>query len=115
LRLSRGLHIATPTISYVAKVPLEQMLLSALRSGPERTLGELAQAVGFPRTNYGRTVHNRVRKPVQRLVTQGLIEQHGRRYRVSERGRRALADSALNSVPGHDNNEGVPEESAPDG
>lgn len=99
----------------MAKVPLEQRLLSALRSGPERTLGELAQAAGFPRTNYGRTLANRVRTPVQRLLAQGLIEEHGRRYRVSQRGRRALADSALNSVPYRNNNEGMPKESAPDG
>lgn len=102
------------SIIYVATVLLEQKLLSALRSGPERTLDELAQAVGFPRTNYGRTLGNRVRTPVQRLLMQGLIEKRGRRYRVSDRGRRALADTALNSVPDHYDNGGVPKESDPD-
>lgn len=78
-------------------------------------MDELAEAVGFPRTNYGRALGNRVRPPVQRLLTQGLIEEHGGRYRVSERGRRALADSALNSAPEHDDDDGsVWKESAPD-
>lgn len=86
----------------MARVPLEQELLRALRSGPERTLDELAEAVGFPRTNYGRSLGKRVRTPVEDLVNQGLVKEHDRRYRLSMRGRRALADRALNSAPGHD-------------
>jgi DNA-binding IclR family transcriptional regulator len=86
----------------VAKSPLEQQLLRALRNEPERTLGELAEAVGFPRTNYGRTLGNRIRTPVRQLVTRGLVEEHGHRYRLSKSGRLALADRALNSAPDQD-------------
>jgi predicted transcriptional regulator len=86
----------------VKRLPLEQELLRALRNGPESTLDELAEAVGLPRTNYGRSLSNHVRGPVHQLVTRGLVEEHGRRYRLSKRGRRAIADGALNSPPGRD-------------
>lgn len=78
-------------------MPLDQELLRALRSGPERTLGELAEVVGLPRTNYGRLLGRRLREPVRQLVADGLVEEAGGRYRLSERGRRALADRALDS------------------
>ena len=86
----------------MARSHLEQQLLRALRNEPERTLTELAEAVGFPRTNYGRTLGKRIRTPVHQLVTQGLVEEHEHRYRLSKSGRRALADHAFNSVPDQD-------------
>ena len=95
-------------------MPLEQKLLSALRSAPECTLDELAEAVGFPRTNYGRSLGNRIRMPVHRLVTQGLIEEHRGRYLLSQRGRRALADHALNSMSESDDDGNVWKGSIPD-
>ena len=78
---------------------LELELLRTLRSEPERTLEELAEAVGLPRTNYGRPLTRKLRQPVHDLVSAGLIEEDGRRYRLSERGRRLLADQALNQAP----------------
>jgi DNA-binding IclR family transcriptional regulator len=81
------------------QMPLDQELLRALRSTPERTLGELADAVGLPRTNFGRPLGLRLREPVQRLVADGLVEEYDGHYRLSERGRHALADRALDSTP----------------
>jgi len=83
----------------MAQTRLEQKLLHAVRVGPERTLDELAEDVGSPRTNFGRTLGSRVRAPMLQLVRQGLVEEHGRHYRLSALGRRALADRALSSTP----------------
>ena len=79
--------------------PLDEELLRALRNGPDRSLGELAEAVGLPRTNFGRSLASRVREPVRRLVDDGLVEEHGGVYRLSERGRRTLAERALDAEP----------------
>ena len=74
---------------------LDQELLRALRSSPNRSLGELADAVGLPRTNFGRQLGHRLHEPVERLLGDGLIEEHDGRYRLSESGRRTLARFAL--------------------
>ena len=73
---------------------LDQELLRALRSRPDRNLSELADAVGVPRTNFGRRLDHRLRDPVEQLIDDGLVEERGGRYRLSERGRRTLAEDA---------------------
>jgi DNA-binding IclR family transcriptional regulator len=73
----------------------ELSVLRALRSSPDSSLTDLAAAVGLPRTNFGRRVSRRLRRPVGELVEGGLVAQHGDRYRLTERGRRTLADIAL--------------------
>lgn len=78
---------------------LDQELLCALRGAPDRDLGELADAVGLPRTNFGRPLRNQLREPVERLHADGLVEEHDGRYRLSEHGRRTLADRALGLPP----------------
>jgi hypothetical protein len=74
---------------------LEAELLKAVRRSPDRRAGELADLVGLPRTNFGRPLGHRLRRPLEHLLSAGLVEEHGGRYRVSERGRRRLADQAL--------------------
>jgi DNA-binding IclR family transcriptional regulator len=70
----------------MSELPLDTELLRALRNAPERTLGELADAVGLPRTNFGRSLGSRIREPVERLIADGLVDAHDGRYRLSERG-----------------------------
>ena len=74
---------------------LDDDLLRALRATPDRSVDQLAQAVGLPRTNFGGAPRTRVRERVRHLVGEGLIEEHGKRYRISEDGRRLLAERAL--------------------
>lgn len=74
------------------------LLLRALRSAPDSSLGELADSVGLPRSNFGRPLSRRLREPVNQLVAEGLVEDRGGRYRLSERGRRALAERALGGI-----------------
>lgn len=77
---------------------LELLLLRALRSVPDRSLGELADAVGVPRTNFGRPLSRRLREPIGQLVAEGLAEDRGGRYRLSGPGRRTLAERALDGI-----------------
>jgi hypothetical protein len=74
---------------------LEADLLKAMRRSPNRRAGELADLLGLPRTNFGRPLGHRLRGPLDHLRSAGLVEEHGGRYRLSERGRRRLADEAL--------------------
>jgi predicted transcriptional regulator len=74
---------------------LDQELLRALRRSPDRDLDHLAAAIGLPRTNFGRPLGHRLREQVDHLLDEGLVEERRGRYRLSERGRRALADQAL--------------------
>jgi predicted transcriptional regulator len=74
---------------------LDDGLLRALRNAPDRSVDQLAEAVGLPRTNFGRAPSRRVRERVRALVDEGLVEEHGKRYRISEHGRRVLAERAL--------------------
>jgi len=76
-------------------VDLDDDLLRALRNAPDRNVDQLAEAIGLPRTNFGRATSSRVRERVRALVDGGLVEAHGRRYRISEHGRRLLAERAL--------------------
>jgi predicted transcriptional regulator len=79
----------------MAQDSLDDELLRALRALPDQTLGELADAVGLPRTNFGRPLVRRVQGPVRQLLTEGLVEEEEGRYRLSQRGRRTLAERAL--------------------
>jgi DNA-binding Lrp family transcriptional regulator len=78
-------------------VDLDDDLLRALRNAPDRSVDQLAEAVGLPRTNFGRAPSSRVRERVRALVDEGLVEEHGKRYRISEHGRRVLAERAFES------------------
>jgi hypothetical protein len=78
---------------------LELELLRALRGSPESSLGDLAGAVGLPRTNFGRPLSGRLQEPLGQLVAEGLVEQHHGRYRLSPDGRRTLAERALGGTP----------------
>jgi DNA-binding IclR family transcriptional regulator len=70
-------------------------MLRALRATPETGLAGLADALGVPRSNFGRRLDHQLLQHVTRLVEEGLVEQHGKRYRVSERGRDLLAERAF--------------------
>src|SRR5712691_11358818 len=76
----------------------EFALLRALRAEPNRTLDELAASLGLPRTNFGRRLSHRLPEQVDRLVAAGLVEEYFSRSRLTEKGRRALADRALDRV-----------------
>jgi DNA-binding MarR family transcriptional regulator len=73
----------------------EFALLGALRAEPNRSLDELAASLGLPQTNFGRRLSHGLPEHVSRLVGAGLVERRDRRYRLTEKGRRALADRAL--------------------
>ena len=74
---------------------LDDDLLRALRSSPGSGIDELADAVGLPRTNFGRPLGHRLRRPIDRLSSEGLIEADADgRFRLSLRGRRRLAQRA---------------------
>jgi hypothetical protein len=81
----------------MARLPLDRELLSAIRSSPDRRLGELADVAGNPRTNFGRPMTKGLRSALRRLVDDGLVEEHRGVYRLTELGRRSLAEDALDS------------------
>jgi DNA-binding IclR family transcriptional regulator len=83
----------------MAPVSLQDKVLRALRALPDQTLADLADSVGLPRTNFGRPLTRRIQGTVEQLVTEGLVEERGGRHRLSERGRRALVERALDGVP----------------
>ncbi|MDX6569085.1 MAG: HemN C-terminal domain [Gaiellales bacterium] len=70
-------------------------MLRALRAAPEQGLTDLAASLGVPRSNFGRRLDHHLLEQVTRLVEDGLVELHGKRYRVSERGRDLLAKRAF--------------------
>lgn len=70
---------------------LEEAILLALRRSPDCRASDLAAAAGFPRTNFGRQLKNRVREPLDRLLAGGLIEEDHGRYRLTEDGRKRLS------------------------
>lgn len=72
--------------------------LRALRGAPANLSG-LANALGIPRSNFGRRLDHELLEQVGRLVETGLVERDGKRYRVSERGRNLLADRAFGDTP----------------
>jgi DNA-binding IclR family transcriptional regulator len=71
-------------------------LLRALRARGETSLAELADSLGLPRSNFGRHLSQRLVAPVNRLIEAGFVKRDGARYRLSQRGRRLLAERALN-------------------
>jgi DNA-binding IclR family transcriptional regulator len=71
---------------------LEEAILLALRRRPGSRSEELAEAVGLPRTNFGRQVKNRLGRPLRRLLVAGLISEDRRRYQLTEEGGRRLAE-----------------------
>ena len=75
---------------------LELTLLRAVRRAPRSSLRELSATIGLPRTTFGRSLSHRLEAPLEKLRAQGLIDEERGRYRLSEAGRRLLADLALN-------------------
>lgn len=71
---------------------LEEAILLALRHSPGSRSEQLAEAVGLPRTNFGRRLKNRLRRPLQRLLAAGMIGEEGGRYQLSEEGRKTLSE-----------------------
>jgi DNA-binding IclR family transcriptional regulator len=69
--------------------------LRALRAAPEKSIAGLAAALGVPRSNFGRRLDHHLLEQVARLVEKGLVEQDGKRYRVSQQGRNLLTERAL--------------------
>jgi len=70
---------------------LEEAILLALRHSPGNSSDELAEAAGLPRTNFGRRLKNRLRRPLERLLAAGLIEEEHGRYQLTEKGRKTLS------------------------
>jgi hypothetical protein len=69
---------------------LEEAILLALRRSP----GSRSQALGLPRTNFGRQLENPLQQPLQRLLAAGLIDQDHGHYNLTHEGRRKLAERA---------------------
>lgn len=83
----------------VASVNAQQLgVLRALRAKPGRSLDELADRLGLARTNFGHHLSLGLPEQVSGLVEEGLVEQHGGRYGVTQRGRRVLAEHALDAA-----------------
>jgi predicted transcriptional regulator len=73
---------------------LEEAILLAVRSSPGSRTRELAEAVGLPRTNFGRQLENRLQQPLKALLAAGLIDEDHGRYDLTRQGRRKLAERA---------------------
>ena len=71
---------------------LEEAILLALRRSPGSRPDALAEAVGLPRTNFGRQLKNRLRQPLKRLVAAGVLEEDHGRYDLTAAGRKRLAE-----------------------
>jgi predicted transcriptional regulator len=80
---------------------LEEDLLKAVRRAPNRRPDELADVLGLPRTNFGRSLGHRLRRSLERLRDEGLVEERSGRYRLAERGRVFLAERALSDGSPH--------------
>jgi DNA-binding MarR family transcriptional regulator len=74
---------------------LEQELLRALRRAPGSTVKALAGMVGLPRTNFGRRMSRGLHETLERLAADGLVEEERGRYRLTDEGRRELAERQL--------------------
>ena len=70
-------------------------MLRALRAAPAKGIAGLAASLGVPRSNFGRRLDHELLEQVSRLVESGLVEQDGKRYRVSRDGRHLLAERAF--------------------
>jgi DNA-binding IclR family transcriptional regulator len=74
---------------------LEEAVLLALRRSPGSRSHALAEAVGLPRTNFGRQLEKRLQQPLKRLLAAGLIDEDHGRYDLTQPGRRRLAERAV--------------------
>lgn len=73
---------------------LEDAILLALRNSPGSRAQALAEAVGLPRTNFGRQLENRLQQPLKRLLAAGQIDEDHGRYDLTREGRTRLAERA---------------------
>lgn len=73
---------------------LEEAILLALRRSPGSRAKALAEAVGLPRTNFGRRLDSRLQEPLKRLRAAGLIDEDHGRYDLTQQGRSRLAERA---------------------
>ena len=71
---------------------LEEAILLALRRSPGSRPDALAEAVGLPRTNFGRQLKRPLKLPLNRLLAAGVIEEDHGRYDLTVDGRRRLAE-----------------------
>ena len=78
---------------------LEQAIMLALRRSPGSRSRDLAEAIGLPRTNFGRQLKNRLRKPLGRLLAAGVVDEEHGRYQLTEKGRRALSEGISTRSP----------------
>jgi DNA-binding IclR family transcriptional regulator len=69
----------------------DEAILLALRRSPGSRSAELAEAVGLPRTNFGRRLTNRLQRSLEELLSAGLIVQDRGRYHLTREGRKRLA------------------------
>jgi hypothetical protein len=74
---------------------LEHELLRALRTAPGSNVDGLAAAVGLPRTNFGRRLTRGLHETLERLAADGLVDEDRGRYRLTDEGRRELAERQL--------------------
>jgi hypothetical protein len=74
---------------------LEHELLRALRKAPGRSINALADAVGVPRTNFGRRMNRGMHETLERLAADGLVGEERGRYRLTDMGRRELSERQL--------------------
>jgi DNA-binding IclR family transcriptional regulator len=59
---------------------------------PGSSADAIAERLGLPRTNFGRQMTKRLSRPLQRLLAAGLIEEDHRHYRLTQEGRKSLAE-----------------------
>jgi DNA-binding MarR family transcriptional regulator len=78
---------------------LEQAIMLALRRSPGSRPHELAEVVGLPRTNLGRQLKNRLRKPLGRLLAAGVVDEEHGRYQLTEKGRKTLSERISTRSP----------------
>ena len=75
------------------EAPLDEAILLALRRKPGSSADAIAEKLGLPRTNFGRRMKKtRLTRPLQRLQAAGLIEEDHRHYRLTQEGRKSLAE-----------------------
>jgi DNA-binding MarR family transcriptional regulator len=74
------------------EAPLDEAILLRLRRMPGSSADVIAERLGLPRTNFGRRMKKRLTRPLQRLVAAGLIEENHRHYRLTQEGRKTLAE-----------------------
>jgi predicted transcriptional regulator len=74
------------------EAPLDESILLTLRGMPGSSADAIAERLGLPRTNSGRQMTKRLSRPLQRLLAAGLIEEDHRHYRLTQEGRKSLAE-----------------------